>query len=430
MEQFKFAGLDGADATLTTIHVKVGQEVKKDELLFEVEAEKNSEEIKAKSAGKIAKINFQPGDTIKVGDVVIEFGENDVKATSTVPETKTPKITAIDTVVPTMQPQPSNNNGKALATPLARKMAHDLGINLSTIKGTGPHGRVLKNDLLNAKTNVTDSSISSTNVPMTPQATCTSPTIGRNITAPNINVAKIESYGPVEHLPLTAIRKAIANTMAISVYTAPHVSLMIDVDGHNLVQLRASLKEEALKDINGPIKLTYLPFFIKAVAKTLKEDRFKLLNATLNWENNEILVKKYYHIGMAADTEKGLVVPVIKNADQLSLFEIARKVNELGNKAKTGTLKGEEMQGGTFTITNFGSAGLKFGTPVINYPEVAILGLGAMESRAVINNGEIVFHSFFPLSISIDHRVIDGAPAGYFMTRIKYLLENPALILA
>lgn len=246
---------------------------------------------------------------------------------------------------------------------------------------------------------------------------------------PEINVAKIKSFGPVEHLPLTSLRKAVANAMVTSKYTAPHVSLMIDVDATNLINLRTTLKEEALKPKNGAIKLTFMPFFIKAVTKALTEEPFKLLNSTFNLNGNEILVKKYYNIGMAADTDKGLVVPVIKSADKLTIFEIAKEVNQLADKARKGTLSAAEMQGGSFTITNFGSAGLKIGTPIINFPEVAILGIGMLEAKAVLVNDVVTFHQFFPLSLSIDHRVIDGAPAGYFMQRVKYLLEHPSLLL-
>ncbi|WP_338962622.1 MULTISPECIES: dihydrolipoamide acetyltransferase family protein [unclassified Spiroplasma] len=432
--ELKFKDMDGIDeVTVTQIHVKVGDNVKKGDNVVDIEADKVSDSIKAEADGKVSKILVKEGDSIKSGAVIVEFGgtiSDNKSPSSTNSWPKSESVASTSTVSPVELPkqnvQPIQQTGKVLATPLARRMARDLGVDMGTIKGTGPRGRILKDDLLNAKNGGTITSTTASTTPINSISSVSATTISSQ----GINVTKIESFGNVEHLPLSGIRKAVANQMSLSVYTAPHVSLMINVDAENLVQLRATLKEPAEKDPDGSAKLTFMPFFVKAVAKALKEERFKLLNSTLNMANNEILVKKYYNIGMAADTEKGLVVPVIKNADQLSLFEIARQVNSLGDKARKGLLKGDEMQGGSFTITNFGSAGIEMGTPVINYPEVAILGLGMMQKKLIIADGKIVEHKFFPLSLSIDHRVIDGAPAAYFLSRLKELLENPTLILA
>ncbi|WP_353306203.1 dihydrolipoamide acetyltransferase family protein [Spiroplasma ixodetis] len=430
----KFKDMDGIDeVTVTQIHVKVGDNVKKGDNVVDIEADKASDSIKAEADGKVSNILVKEGDSIKSGAVIVEFGgtiSDNKSPSSTNYSPKSESVASTSTVSPVELPkqnaQPIQQTVKVLATPLARRMARDLGVDMGTIKGTGPRGRILKDDLLNAKNAGTTTSATASTTPINSISSVSETTISSQ----GINVTKIESFGNVEHLPLSGIRKAVANQMSLSIYTAPHVSLMINVDAENLVQLRATLKEPAEKDPDGSAKLTFMPFFVKAVAKALKEERFKLLNSTLNMANNEILVKKYYNIGMATDTEKGLVVPVIKNADQLSLFEIARQVNSLGDKARKGLLKGDEMQGGSFTITNFGSAGIEMGTPVINYPEVAILGLGMMQKKLIIADGKIVEHKLFPLSLSIDHRVIDGAPAGYFLSRLKELLENPTLILA
>ncbi|MBE4703988.1 dihydrolipoamide acetyltransferase family protein [Spiroplasma platyhelix] len=417
MQEFKFAGMDGIDeVTISSIHIKVGQEVKKGDTLFDVEADKAADSINSPFDGKVSKINFKSGDTIKTGDIIVEFGGSNAQASDVID--KELKSESETQKVQSESAKETKTNDKVLATPLARRIARELGIDIVTIKGTGPNGRVLKTDIEN-------SSSSSTVATESKQVSHTIPTSSSQA----INVAKMESFGPIEHMPLTAIRKSVANAMVTSMYTAPHVTLMLDVDATNLINLRATLKQEAIKAENGAIKLTFMPFFIKAVAKALAEDSFKLLNSTFNLPGNEILVKKYYNIGMAADTDKGLLVPVVKSADKLAIFDIAKEVNQLADKARKGTLSAAEMQGGTFTITNFGSAGLKVGTPIINYPEVAILGIGILESKAVLVNDNIAFHNFFPLSISIDHRVIDGAPAGHFMQRVKYLLENPALLL-
>lgn len=435
--ELKFKDMDGIDeVTVTQIRFKIGQDVKKGDDLIDIEADKASDTIKAEVDGKISKINVKEGDSITTGTVVMEFGgQPSAQQVAPVKIKEPSKPAAYKSeikVTPTVKNaqvtpgKPVAQTGKVLATPLARRMAHDMGIDMGAIKGTGPGGRILKSDLLN----VQQSSPISADSPSFVQKTVSPSTPIISVMSQSINVAKIESFGKVEHMPLSGIRKAVANQMSLSVYTAPHVSLIINIDAENLIQLRATLKEPAEKDPDGFAKLTFMPFFIKAAAKTLKEDRFKLLNSTLNMAGNEIIIKKYYNIGMAADTDKGLVVPVIKDADKISLFETARKVNSLGDKARKGLLKGDDMQGGTFTITNFGSVGIEFGTPVINYPEVAILGLGMMQKKLVIVDGKIVEHKFFPLSLSIDHRVIDGAPAGYFLNRLKNLLENPTLILA
>lgn len=420
MIEFKFAGMDGVDeVTLSSLHVKVGQTLKKGDNLFDIEADKAADTITSPYDGIISKINFAAGDAIKTGDIVIEFDG----ATSAAKVDQSSEVVKESTTKSTIPQATSPELGQefskvVLATPIARKVARDLGVDITAIRGTGPNGRVLRADIEGAHSN--------NNVKSTPVAVTSNVNKGNNDA---INVAKLESFGTTEHQPLSPIRKAIVNHMTLSKYTAPHVSLMIDVDATNLIAMRAVLKDETIKPENGAVKLTFMPFFVKAVAKALSEDRFKALNSTLNLKDNELLVKKYYNIGMAADTDKGLLVPVIKSADKLSVLEIAKQVNDLAQKARTGTLNASEMQGGTFTITNFGSAGLKYGTPIINYPEVAILGIGILETKAVLENDKVVFHNFFPLSISIDHRVVDGAPAGYFMQRIKYLLENPALLL-
>lgn len=437
--ELKFKDMDGIDeVTITQIHVKIGDSVKKGDNIVDIEADKASDSIKAETDGTVSKILVKEGDSIKSGAVIVEFG-GDISDTKSTPDTTssttksesvvtTPATSTVSSPVslPKQNEHRVQQTGKVLATPLARRMARDLGIDMGTIKGNGPRGRILKDDLLNAKHDNITTNANTITAPINAIPTVATTTIN----SPSINVDKIKSFGEVEQVALSGIRKAVANQMSLSVYTAPHVSLIINVDAENLVQLRATLKEPAEKDPDGAAKLTFMPFFIKAVAKALKEDRFKLLNSTLNMANSEIIIKKYYNIGMAADTEKGLVVPVIKNADHLSLFETARQVNTLGDKARKGLLKGDDMQGGTFTITNFGSAGIEMGTPVINYPEVAILGLGMMQKKLIIVDGKIVEHKFFPLSLSIDHRVIDGAPAGYFLSRLKELLENPTLILA
>jgi len=212
--------------------------------------------------------------------------------------------------------------------------------------------------------------------------------------------------------------------MERSKYTAPHVTHHDMVDVSALVDTREQLKDRA--DERG-IKLTYMPFLIKAIIAGLKE--YPVLNTELDQENEEVLYKHYYNIGIAVATDAGLMVPVLKNADGKGMLQIASEVNELAAKARDRKVSPEEMQDGTFTITNFGAFGGEYATPIINFPETAILGLGAIKQRPVVEDGEVVAKHTLPLSLSIDHRVIDGAEAAKFVNTVKEHLENPTLLM-
>jgi len=211
--------------------------------------------------------------------------------------------------------------------------------------------------------------------------------------------------------------------MVNSKHTAPHVTLMDEVDVTDLVAHRKKFKQVAM---NKGIKLTYLPYVVKALTSALRE--FPVLNASIDDANEEIVYKHYYNIGIAADTDNGLMVPVVKEADRKSIFKISSEINELATKARDGKLSGEEMKGGSCTITNIGSAGGQWFTPVINHPEVAILGIGRIAEKAVVKNGEVAVAPVLALSLSFDHRLIDGATAQNALNHIKRLLNDPQLL--
>ena len=219
-------------------------------------------------------------------------------------------------------------------------------------------------------------------------------------------------------------RKAIANNMTLSKFTIPHTAVMDEIDVTDLVAFRTSSK--ALAEEEG-IKLTYLAFFIKAVVAGLKQ--YPGLNASIDEVAEEIVYKHFYNIGLAVDTPEGLMVPVIKDADTKSIFELAKAIEDLSVRARTKTLKLDELSGGSFTITNYGSVGASFGVPVIKHPEAGILGVGAIVKKPVVINDEIVIRSILPVSLSFDHRIIDGADAGRFVGYIKKSLSNPNLLL-
>jgi pyruvate dehydrogenase E2 component (dihydrolipoamide acetyltransferase) len=242
-------------------------------------------------------------------------------------------------------------------------------------------------------------------------------------TVPQPEVPQADSEAREERVPLAGIRKAIAQAMVKSVYTAPHVTVMDEVDVSKLVALRE--RARGLAEQKG-VKLTYLPFIIKAAIAGLRE--YPALNASIDEEKGEIIYKKYYNIGIATDTERGLLVPVIKDADRKNMWTLAAEIRDLAERARAGKLAPHEMKGGTFSITNIGVAGGMFFTPVINYPEVAILGVGRITEKPVARNGEVVVAPVMALSLSFDHRLIDGATAQYFVNYVKKLLEDPDLL--
>ncbi|HJV45003.1 MAG TPA: 2-oxo acid dehydrogenase subunit E2, partial [Bacillota bacterium] len=227
-----------------------------------------------------------------------------------------------------------------------------------------------------------------------------------------------------ERVPLKGVRKVIAAAMVKSMYTAPHVTIMDEVDVTELVALREKAKPIAEKK---DVKLTYLPFIAKALVAAVRQ--YPVLNAMLDEEKNEIVYKKYYNIGIATDTDNGLIVPVIFDADRKNIWSIASEIKDLAARGREGKLSASELKGSTISITNIGSAGGMFFTPVINYPEVAILGTGRITEKPVVKNGEIVVASVMALSLSFDHRIIDGATAQYCINYMKQLLEDPQLLI-
>ncbi len=383
--EFKFpdVGEGITEGKLIKWHVKEGGHVKTDETLAEVETEKAVVELPSPVEGTVLKLNGKEGDTIKVGEVIVVIGEKGeaVKTISKVGgQREAPKKSEA-------APQPTPQTG-VLATPAIRKLASDMGVTLSNVKGTGPGGRITEDDV-------------------------------KNIAKPKAPKVTFEKYGQILKIPMTSTRKAIAEHMKLSKYTAPHSTLMDEIDAAFLVGLRQQKKKEAEK---RGIKLTYLPFIIKALIKAIK--RHPYINSSIEEESDQIVVKSYYNIGIATQTPYGLFVPVVKNADKKDIFEIAKEIDELSQKAKDRKLGIDEMRGGSITITNYGSIGTTYGVPVINYPEVAILGLGRMQEKPVVVNGEIKIRAMLPISVSFDHRAIDGGEVAKFMGELANDLQE------
>jgi 2-oxoisovalerate dehydrogenase E2 component (dihydrolipoyl transacylase) len=286
--------------------------------------------------------------------------------------------------------------GKPLAAPAVRKLARELGVDLFQVRGSGEGGRIRREDVERVASKGTTAARPAAAAPST----------------------------EVERVPLRGLRRVIADHMVQSLHTAAHTLHVDEADLTDLVAMRERAKEKAAA---AGIKLTYLPFFVKAVTGALK--RHPYVNASLDDEKHEIVLKKYYNIGIAANTDEGLVVPVIHHADRKTIFELAAEIAELAERARAGTLSRDDISGSTFTITNVGSVGGLFTFPVINYPEVAILGTHSIVPRPVVRDGQIVVRKMMYLSISFDHRVVDGALAATFVKDVAASLANPDVML-
>ncbi|AVN63411.1 branched-chain alpha-keto acid dehydrogenase subunit E2 [Mesoplasma florum] len=421
MFKVKFADIGEGltEGKVAEVLVKLGQEIKEGDALFFVETDKVNSEIPAPVAGKIANILISQGQEIKVGDVVIEIDDGSSAAEVTpVAEIKT-KNEPIEENASVVGSTPVSNdviasratsnvtaeisNSGVKATPLARKIAADKKIDLSTIKGTGPHGRILVFDLDSAPV-----AVSNTN------------------SAPKAAMKSVDIDAPLswDSIPMNGIRKATVKAMVKSHSENAAFTGMKNINITPTYDMRAMLKDGC--ESKG-IKLTYLAFIVKAAAKVLEE--MPNINVRIDAENNAILQVHNINIGIAVDTEKGLMVPVIKGANHLTIFEIANKIGELAKKARDGKLAMTEMKDATFTVSNFGSVGLDYATPIINSPESAILGVGTMTKTPIFVKDEIKAGWIMPFSMTCDHRIIDGGDAGRFLMKIENYLSNPALLL-
>lgn len=309
-----------------------------------------------------------------------------------------------------------------LATPSVRKYAREKGVQLANVPGTGKLGRITREDvdrfIAGGAAAPAQTEAAAAPAVEAPQATG----VSQAAAAPTVHYSA-QAGELEERVPLKGIRKAIAKAMVKSAYTAPHVTIFDEVDVTELVAMRKEAKP--LAEERG-VKLTYLPMIVKAVVAGLK--KFPELNASIDDEKQEVIYKKYYNIGIATSTDDGLLVPVVKAADSKSIFQIASEISELAKKARDRKASADELKGSTFSITNIGSAGGMFFTPIINYPEVAILGVGRISEKPIVKNGEVVVGQMLHLSLSFDHRLVDGEPAQRFVNYVKQLLENPTLL--
>ncbi|NBJ70750.1 MULTISPECIES: dihydrolipoamide acetyltransferase family protein [Clostridia] len=394
--------------------VNEGDEVKEDDVLCEVQNDKAVVEIPSPVDGTVTKLHVEEGTVAVVGDTIITFDAEGYESDDE--EEASANAKAEEAPAKEMQAETANastedeedDDTRVIAMPSVRKYARENGVSITKVTGTGKNGRILKEDI--------DAYLSGDQ----PAAQATET---KDEAAPKKETATTGDF-PESREAMSGIRKAIANAMVNSKTKAPHVTLLDEVDVTELVAHRKKFKAVAAEQ---EIKLTYLPYVVKALVSASK--KFPMINASVDDETNEIVHKHYYNVGIAADTDKGLLVPVVKNADRKSIFEISKEINELAEKARSGKLSPEEMSGASNTITNIGSAGGQWFTPVLNYPEAVILGIGRIAEKPVARDGEVVVAPVLALSLSFDHRIIDGATAQHALNQIKRLLSDPQLIM-
>ncbi len=399
--------------------VKEGDEVKADQSIAEVETDKAVVEIPAPQAGKISKLYHKEGEVMKVGEVMATFEGNAPAASAATEQGVVGSLEATATGVmkapagfgsPAGGANPFGNSGavfggQAQPGPQAVQQAPAVQTQPASQQPVQP---------------VTQPG------PVAQPASAQPSNAGGGSMAGVIKsgikaVKKYDLFGYIDRAPYDGVRKAVGDHMVKSVQTAPHVTHMDSVDVTNLWNLREKQKKEAEKD---GIKLTFLAYILQATVAALQ--KFPYMNAMLDEENKEIIMKKYYNIGIAVDTEAGLMVPVLKGADKKPLFNIAKEISDLAKKARTRKINPMDFKGGTFTITNVGSAGSgEYFTPVINFPEAAILGVGLIKDVPTAVDGKVLIRKILYLSLSFDHRIIDGADAAAFVKVLKELLENP-----
>ncbi len=408
------------EAEIIRWFVREQDQVEVDQVVAEIQTDKALVEIPCPVKGVVTKINAAEGEVVRVGTVVLEF---EVEAAQKEP---VPAKTGTESVPSASSSLLASGQigmvAKPLATPAIRRLARELAVNLQEVKGSGADGRITEDDVR---------SFANRRSEKTPQPTERQPLpsvdgLERAIQVqrePKRSASAVAAVAPMdeERIPIRGLRRAISEQMVRSKFTAPHVTGMDEADVTELVKLRRTASELAAKT---GATLTYLPFIIKAVVSALKA--FPYFNASVDDERGEFVLKRYYNIGIAVDTPDGLVVPVVHHADQKSILELAAEISRLTEKAHKRTLGLDDMQGGTFTISNIGSFGGLFATPVINHPEVAILATGRIARKPVaLDDDTVVVRQMMPISVTFDHRIIDGGTSGRFTRHVMEHLQNP-----
>ena len=415
-----------ASGDVVTVFVAEGDVVKPGQALLEVETDKAVIEVPCPPGGRVEKVLVKKGDTVKVGQALVLLGAAGAApaappkpaaappqpAVAKQPAAPAPAAPVAPPPVAVEAPRPVAVEPEPVAAtatvdpagPAVRRLARELGVDLARVRGTGPTGRIVREDVIAAVR----------------QASSGAPAARPRATAGT----EQDDWGPIRREQMSRMRKTIAANMVRSVSTIPHLTNFDDADVTELERLR---KESAAEYAKSNLKLTALAFVIKAVSLSLRQH--PSINASIDPEKGEIVYKEYVNIGLAVDTPRGLVVPVLRDCDELSIPQIAQAIADTAEKAKNAQYGVEDLRGGTFTISNLGAVGGAYSTPIINWPEVAILLLGRSRKMPVVHEDRIEPRLMMPLSLSYDHRIVDGAMAARFLSEVIGYLESPGRLL-
>ena len=395
-----------AEATLLSWHKKQGEFVKRDENLIDIETDKVVLELPAPESGVLTKILKSDGGTVTANEVIAQIDTEGKAAAGTGAEAA-PVAPAKAAPKPPPRPEPARSGDNVMAMPAARKIAADQNVDLAQVPGTGRGGRIIKEDVLSAT-----------------QARGPAPSAAPAQPLPEpVNVEQMLGDRPEQRVPMSRLRKRIAERLVQSQSTAAILTTFNEVNMQPVMDLRNRYKEKFEKE-HG-VKLGFMSFFVKAAVAALK--KFPVVNASV--DGDDIVYHGYFDIGIAVGSPRGLVVPIVRNGDQLSFADIEKQINDYGKRAQDGKLTIEELTGGTFSISNGGVFGSMLSTPIINPPQSAILGVHATKDRPVVENGQIVIRPMNYLALSYDHRIIDGREAVLFLVAIKEALEDPARLI-
>lgn len=412
--------------------VKPGDTVKPDQPVAEFMTDKATVEVPSPYAGTVKELKFKEGDVVPIETVILILDGDGAGAGAAkkaapptngggskpapAPMSAKPAATSGGASTGTdFYPPAANSN--VLATPATRRLARESGVDINNLQGSGLAGRVTREDVQKAAgSNGSGAAAGAANLPMT--------TVSKSLPAIPKHAFVSQQGALEERVPLRGVRKKIAENMQMAKHIIPHFTLMEEVRVDQLVAMRGQAKEHAEK---YGVKVTYLPFVMKALIATARE--FSMFNASLDDAASEIVYKKYFNIGFAADTPNGLMVPVVKNADFKTVLQISQEIQQLAGKAREGKLALDDMKGATITITNIGSVGGLYATPIINHPEVAILGMYKIQDKPVWNGKEFTRGQFMNFTITCDHRLIDGAVAANFMKSFASRIENPSQLM-
>ncbi|MAD58022.1 MAG: dihydrolipoyllysine-residue succinyltransferase [Porticoccus sp.] len=380
------------EGSIATWHKKPGETVARDDLLVDIETDKVVLEVVAPADGKLEKTHKEEGDTVLSNEVIASIIEGAISKS----------VSEVDEKI---ENNPTPQEEEKIASPSARKLASEKGVDLKNISGSGKDGRITKEDISNDDGNVISK----------PQSTASAEKPIDSMPADE----RIE-----KRVPMTRMRSRIADRLLEVTQTTAMLTTFNEVDMHRVMNLRTEFKED-FSNLHPGARLGFMGFFVRAATEALK--RFPSVNASI--DGADVIYHAYQDIGVAVSTEKGLVVPVLRNTDNMSIADVERTIAEFGGKARDGKLTIEEMTGGTFTITNGGVFGSLLSTPILNPPQAAILGMHSIKERPVAENGSVVIRPMMNLALSYDHRLIDGREAVSFLVSIKEMIENPAKIL-